>query len=68
LIKVLQPKGKIDELTPLTAQIKEWNGDEVFVSVGWRFEPVIGNAVVAWNLSQHKWRAISKEYRRKFEE
>jgi hypothetical protein len=68
LIKLLQPKGKIDEPNPLTAEIKEWNGDDVFVSVGWGFEPVIGKAVVAWNLSQHKWRAISKEYHRKFEE
>src|SRR6516162_1372980 len=57
LIKLLQPKGKIDEPNPLTAEIKEWNGDDVFVSVGWGFEPVIGKAVVAWNLSQHKWRA-----------
>jgi hypothetical protein len=68
LIKLLQPKGKIDEPNPLTAEIKEWNGDDVFVSVGWGFEPVIGKAVVAWNLSQHKWRAISKEYHRKFQE
>ena len=68
LIKLLQPKGKIDEPNPLAAEIKEWNGDDVFVSVGWGFEPVIGKAVVAWNLSQHKWRAISKEYHRKFEE
>jgi HEAT repeats len=68
LIKLLQPKGKIDEPNALTAEIKEWNGDDLFVSVGWGFEPVIGKAVVAWNLSQHKWRAISKEYHRKFEE
>ena len=68
LIKLLQPKGKIDEPNPLTVEIKEWNGDDLFVSVGWGFEPVIGKAVVAWNLSQHKWRAISKEYHRKFEE
>ena len=68
LIKLLQPKGKIDEPNPLTAEIKGWNGDDLFVSVGWGFEPVIGKAVVAWNLSQHKWRAISKEYQRKFEE
>jgi hypothetical protein len=68
LVKLLQPKGKIDEPNPLTAEIKEWNGDDLFVSVGWGFEPVIGKAVIAWNLSQHKWRAISKEYQRKFEE
>ncbi len=68
LVKLLQPKGKIDEPNPLTAEIKEWNGDDLFVSVGWGFEPVIGKAIIAWNLSQHKWRAISKEYQRKFEE
>ena len=68
LIKLLQPKGKIDEPNPLTAEIKEWKGDDLFVSVGWGFEPVIGKAVVAWNLSQHKWRAISKAYQRKFDE
>jgi hypothetical protein len=68
LVKLLQPKGKIDEPNPLTAEIKEWNGDDLIVTVGWGFEPVIGKAVVAWNLSQHKWRAISKEYQRKFED
>jgi hypothetical protein len=68
LIRLLQPKGKIDEPNPLTSEIKEWNGDDLYVSVNWGFEPVIGSAVVAWNLSQHKWRAISKEYHRKLEE
>ncbi len=68
LIKLLHPKGKIEEPNSLTAEIKGWNDDDLFVSVGWGFEPVIGKAEVAWNLSQHKWRAISKEYHRKFEE
>ena len=68
LIKVLQPKGKTDEPNPLTTEIKEWKGDDLFVSVEWGSEPVIGKAVVAWNLSQHKWRAIAKKYQRKFDE
>ncbi len=68
LIELLQPKGKTDEPNPLTTEIKEWKGDDLFVSVDWGFEPVIGKAVVAWNQSQHKWRAISKEYQRKFDE
>ena len=68
VIELLQPKGKTDEPNPLTAEIKGWNGDDLFVSVGWGFEPVIGKAGVAWNLSQHKWRAISKEYQSKFDE
>jgi hypothetical protein len=63
LIKLLQPKGKIDEPNPLTAEIKEWKGDDLYVSVGWGWEPS-GSAVIAWNLSQHKWRVISKEYHR----
>jgi hypothetical protein len=62
LIKLLQPKGKIDEPNPLTAEIKEWKGDDLYVSVGWGRDDPTGNAVVAWNLSQHKWRVISKEY------
>ena len=62
LIKLLQPKGFIDEPNPLTAEIKEWKGDDLYVSVGWGRDDLTGNTVVAWNLSQHKWRVISKEY------
>jgi hypothetical protein len=62
LIKSLQPKGKIDEPNPLTAEIKEWKGDDLYVSVGWGRDDLTGNAVIAWNLSQHKSRMISKEY------
>jgi len=67
LIKLLQPKGKIDEPNPLTAEIKEWKGDDLYVSVGWGWKPS-GSAVIAWNLPQHKWRVISKEYHRESEE
>jgi hypothetical protein len=62
LIKLLQPKGKIDEPNQLTAEIKEWKGDDLYVSVGWGRDDLTGNAVVAWNLSQHRCRMISKEY------
>ncbi|HJX98284.1 MAG TPA: HEAT repeat domain-containing protein [Chthoniobacterales bacterium] len=68
LIKLLHPKGKTDEPNPLTTEIKGWNGDELLVSVEWGSEPVIGKAQVAWNVSQHKWRAISTKYQRKFDE
>jgi hypothetical protein len=68
LIKLLQPKGITEEPDPLTAEIKEWNGNDLYVSVGWGREPVIGKAVIAWNLPQHKWRVISKEYDREFGE
>ena len=68
LIKLLHPKGKTDEPNPLTTEIKGWNGDELLVSVEWGSEPVIGKAEVAWNVSQHKWRAISTKYQRKFDE
>jgi HEAT repeats len=62
LIKLLQPKGFIDEPNPLTAEMKAWKGDDLYVSVGWGRDDLTGNAVLAWNLSQHKWRLISKEY------
>jgi hypothetical protein len=68
LIKVLHPKGKTDEPNPLTTEIKGWKGDDLLVSVEWGTEPVIGKAEVAWNVSQHKWRAISTKYQRKFDE
>ena len=68
LVELLHPQGKIDEPNPLTASIKGWDGNELDVSVSWGFKPVIGKAVVVWNLSHHKWRVISKEYHREFGE
>ena len=68
LIKLLHPKGKTDEPNPLTAEMKGWKGDDLFVSVSWGTEPTIGKAEVAWNVSQHKWRVISTKYQRKFSE
>jgi hypothetical protein len=35
LIELLHPKGRIDEPNPITADIKEWKGDELHVSVEW---------------------------------
>jgi HEAT repeats len=56
LIKLLHPEGVIDEPNPITAEVKEWKGDELHVSVGWgRY----GHAVVAWDLSKHSWLVIS---------
>jgi hypothetical protein len=58
LIKLLHPKGTIDEPNPITAEIKEWKGDELHVSIGWGRDEE--NAVVAWDLSKHTWRVVSR--------
>lgn len=60
LIQLLRPKGRIDEPNPLNATIKEWNGDELQVSVGWGRDDG-GSAVIGWDLSKHKWRVIARE-------
>ena len=67
LMKLLHPKGKTDEPNPFTIEIKEWKGDDLLLSVEWGDEPVIGKAEVAWNVAQHKWRAISTKYQRNFD-
>jgi hypothetical protein len=59
LIKLLHPKGVIDEPNPITAEVKEWKGDEFHVSVGWGRYGEEQGAVVAWDLSKHSWRVIS---------
>ena len=64
LITLLHPKGRIDEPTPITADIKEWKGDELHVSVEWGPWDATGahqeqGAVVAWDLAKHNWRVIS---------
>jgi hypothetical protein len=64
LIKLLHPKGKIEEPNPITAEIKEWKGDDLLVSVGWGLEDE-GSAVIAWNLADHGWRVISPESAKK---
>jgi hypothetical protein len=60
LIKLLHPKGKIEEPNPITAEFKEWKGDDLLVSVEWGLEDE-GGAVIAWNLANHGWRVISRE-------
>lgn len=64
LIKLLHPKGKIDEPNPITAEIKEWKGDDLLVSVSWGLEDE-GGATIAWNLANHGWRAVSRESAKK---
>ena len=59
MIKLLHPKGKIDEPNPITAELKEWKGDDLLVSVGWGFEDE-GAATIAWNLAKHGWRVVSR--------
>lgn len=60
MIKLLHPKGKTDEPNPITAEMKEWKGDDLIVSVSWGFEEE-GGATIAWNLANHRWRAVSSE-------
>ena len=60
LTKLLHPKGKIEEPNPITAEFKEWKGDDLLVSVGWGFEDE-GSATIAWNLLHHGWRVVSRE-------
>ena len=64
LIKLLHPKGKIEEPNPITAEFKEWKGDDLLVSVGWGLEDE-GGATVAWNLANHGWRVVSRESAKK---
>jgi hypothetical protein len=60
MIKLLHPKGKVDEPNPITAEIKEWESDDLLVSVSWGLEDE-GGATIAWNLASHGWRVISRE-------
>ena len=61
LVKLLlHPKGKIDEPNPITADFKEWKGDDLIVSVNWGLEDE-GSATIAWNVANHAWRVISRE-------
>src|SRR5437016_2962205 len=64
LIKLLHPKGKIDEPNPITAEMKEWKGDDLLVSVTWGFEDE-GSAMIAWNPANHGWRVVSRESAKK---
>jgi hypothetical protein len=64
LIKLLRPKGKIDEPNPITAEIKEWKGDDLLVSVSWGLEDE-GSVTIAWNLANHAWRVVSTESAKK---
>lgn len=63
LIKLLHPKGKIDEPNPITAEFKEWKGDDLLVSITWGLEDE-GAATIAWNLETHQWRRSSLRSRR----
>lgn len=60
LIKLLHPKGKIEEPNPITAEMKEWKGDDLIVSVTSGFEEE-GSATIAWNVANHRWRVVSRE-------
>jgi hypothetical protein len=59
LMELLKLKEPVDEPNPFTAEIKEWKNNELYVSVGWGRDEQ--NAVVAWDLSKHRWRLVSRE-------
>jgi hypothetical protein len=59
LMELLKLKESVEEPNPFSAQIKEWKNNELYVSVGWGRDDQ--SAVVAWDLSKHKWRVISRE-------
>jgi len=68
LVKLLKPKGEINEPNPLNAEMKEWKGDDLLVRVNWGRDwkeagNIVGDAVVAWNVETHQWRKISEKYR-----
>src|SRR5947199_7896497 len=49
LVQLLHPKGNIDEPNPIRAEMKEWKGDDLLVSVTWGLEDE-GSATIAWNV------------------
>jgi len=53
-------KRKTEEPNPITAEFKEWKGDDLLVSVEWGLEDE-GGATVAWNLASHGLRVVSRE-------
>ncbi|HEX4638782.1 MAG TPA: HEAT repeat domain-containing protein [Chthoniobacterales bacterium] len=60
LVKLLHPKGKIDEPNPITAEMKEWKENDLLVSVTWGLEEEHG-ATIAWNVANHGWHVVSRE-------
>jgi HEAT repeat protein len=59
LMEILKLKEPVDEPNPFTAQVKEWKNNELHVSVGWGMDEE--SAIVAWDLSKHTWRVVSRE-------
>jgi hypothetical protein len=56
IMNVLRLKEPIDEPNPVTAELKEWKADELYVAVGYGRE---GEAVLAWNPSKNMLRVVS---------
>jgi hypothetical protein len=59
LMELLKLKEPVEEPNPFTADIKEWKDNKLNVSVSWGRDDQ--SAVVAWDLSAHKWRLVSRE-------
>jgi hypothetical protein len=59
LMEIFKRKEPVDEPNPFTAQIKEWKNNELHVSVSWGSDEQ--SATVAWDLSKHTWRVVSRE-------
>jgi len=59
LMKILKLKEPVDEPNPFSAQIRAWKNNELHVSVDCGRDA--RSAVIAWDLSTHKWPVVSRE-------
>jgi HEAT repeats len=59
LMELLKLKEPVEEPNPFTAEVKEWKNNELYVSVSWGRDDQ--SAVIAWDLSKHTWRVVSRE-------
>jgi hypothetical protein len=59
LMELLQLREPIDEPNPFTAEVKQWKGDQLYIAVSWGRDEQ--SAVIAWDLSKHRWRIVSRE-------
>src|SRR5439155_26759972 len=57
IMKVLRLREPITEPHPVTAELKEWKADELYVLVGYGQE---GHAVLTWKRSKNTLRVISR--------
>jgi hypothetical protein len=58
-MELLQLREPIDEPNPFTAEVKQWKSDQLYIAVSWGRDEQ--SAVIAWDLSKHRWRVVSRE-------